>query len=409
MLNRAEKIFCQRCLAANAYEQDSCTHCGTRLMLVVEPSSLRFEEESGGGVYEEHLLERVSLLENKLARVTEKLEQSLDLLLRHTRSSYFDHALLDTLIELLGTTGKIKPATLKNLWRERCESDASGIEERERSEALRARVLQHYKGSEGELFRRLVREGFTRFDEGETTRGVRTLESAAALAPDNFSLNEFLGEHFFRAGKTALAVDYLSRSLDSDPHDGHVRLLLGLACGDEGDATRARELLVEAVRVAGSSYAAHYGLGRLSAVEDDWKSALTEFKRALAARACPEAHYVLALACYQLGRYRPASHHLTKAVGMDSEYAEAFYLLGIVRLRLGERSGAGEAFDSARRADAQEPLYRNARRRMSRSNELPLPALFVSTGRGKRKLLTGGGGRLAAAMHEDALSRVASR
>ncbi|MCA1592243.1 MAG: tetratricopeptide repeat protein [Acidobacteria bacterium] len=410
MPEKESKIFCQRCLAANSFEQELCVRCGTRLMLVVEPSSLRFEEDTaGGGIYEEHLLERVSALENKLMRLAEKLEHGLELLLRQSRTSYFDHALLDTLISLLGETGKVNPSKLEKLWRERCDSDASGIEAQEQRETLCVRVLKRYEGLERELFERLVREGFARLDEGKAAQGVRTLERAAALAPDNAPLNEFLGEHFFQAGKPALARDYLSRSLVSNPDDGRVRLLLGLACGDEGDALRAKELLVESVRLEGSSFAAHYGLGRLSAAEDDWKSALNEFKQALAARECPEAHYVVALVYYHLERYPTAVRHLAKAVKMDAEYAEAFYLLGVVYLRLGERVRAGESFDAARAADGQEPLYRNARRKMSRASEVLPPALFNVTGRNKRRLVTGGDDRLAAALQRNALRRVASR
>lgn len=410
MPDKEGKIFCQRCRAANVFEQELCAHCGTRLMLVVEPASLRFEEDANaGGAYEEHLLERISTLESNLARLAEKLEQCLGLMLRQSRTSYFDHALLDTLINLLGETGKVNPAKLEKMWRERYDSDAPGMEAQERRESVRESVLKRYEGRERELFKRLVREGFARLDEGKATHGMRTLERAALLAPDNAPLNEFLGEHFFREGKTALARDYLSRSLASDPDAGRVRLLLGLACGDEGDTPRAKELLSEALRLEGSSFAAHYGLGRLCVAENDWKSALSEFKQALAARECPEAHYVLARAFYQLGRDRAAVRHLTKAVGLDAEYAEAFYLLGVVQLRLGQPLRAGESFDAARLADAQEPLYRNARRRMSRAEELPPPPLFVAKGRDKRRLVTGGNKRLAAAVQADALGRSASR
>ena len=56
-------------------------------------------------------------------------------------------------------------------------------------------------------------------------------------------------------------------------------LLLGLACGDEGETEQARHLLETTTQRGGSSFAAHYGLGRLFVAEQKWPKALREFKR----------------------------------------------------------------------------------------------------------------------------------
>ncbi len=405
MTKRAAQIFCQRCLAANSLEQELCVRCGTRLMLVIEPSALRFEEEtSSSGNFAEHLLERISTLENRLAQMAERLEHGMDLLLRHARSAYFDHVLLETLIGALNETGAISQQKLEDDWRDRCDRDATAIAEMSRREELCASVTTGYRGNDRMTFVEVVKEGFAQLDKGHTLKGVRMLERAAALAPGNAPLNSFLGEHFYRAGKMALARDYLARALDAEPEDCRVSLLLGLACGDEGDAPRAKELLLETLRRGGNSYAAHYALGRLFAAEADWEAALDEFKRALAARNCPEAHYIVGLVYYQLERNRMALRHLTKAVEMAPDYGEAFYLLGLVHLRLGERERAGEAFDAARAVDAKEPRYRSARRLMTRSGDAPPPPpLFGAAQRGRKRLVTGGDDRLAAALQEDAL------
>lgn len=415
MSNAQGRIFCQRCRAANSLEQELCLRCGTRLMLVVEPPVLRFEEETAlqRGDYEEHLLERVTALEQRLLRIAERLGQTLELLLKQARQTSADRALLDTLVGVLAETGVVSASKLEARWRERNAQESAEEEERERRERVRASAVAGFGGSGREAFARLVGEGFAALGRGEDAKGVRVLERAAALAPASAPLNAFLGEHFFRAGKTALARSYLARAFDADPEDGRVRLLLGLACGDEGEAERARELLSEAVRRDGDSFAAHFALGRLAAAEDDWKAALAEFKRALAAHACPEAHYVLGLACYQLGRDRTALRHLTKAVEGRTAYAEAFYLLGLVRLRLGERQKALEAFRAAQAADGREPRYRLARKRLSsRSGSVPPPPPLVEAvgrGRRRRRLVTGGDPRLAEALRTDALRRAAPR
>ncbi|MBA3240027.1 MAG: tetratricopeptide repeat protein, partial [Acidobacteria bacterium] len=239
---------------------------------------------------------------------------------------------------------------------------------------------------------------------------VRLLERSAALAHDNAPLNAFLGEHFFGKGRNALARDYLARAHASDPEDARVRLLLGIACGEVGEAGRARELLVETLKRVGSSFAAHFALGRLSAAESDWKTALGEFKSSLAARPCPEAQYMLGRANYQLGRNRVALRHLTKAVESDPRYGEALYLLGLVHLRLGEKKRAGAAFALAKEQEASEAGAGAASGKKTapsgRSGKSPGGA---AGGRDKRRLITGGDARLASVLRDDALGNGAAR
>src|SRR5919112_92397 len=87
MANVRGKIFCQRCKTGNELGQDLCARCGTRLMLMVETSSARFEDRSSAGGMEEHLLERVTAIENNISRLIDKLEQMAELMLKGWRST----------------------------------------------------------------------------------------------------------------------------------------------------------------------------------------------------------------------------------------------------------------------------------------------------------------------------------
>ena len=405
-----EQIHCQRCRAANPLGEELCAQCGTRLMLVVEPSSLRFDEElTFRRGHDEHLVERISLLENRLLRIVGKVEQTLDLLMRQTRISYLDHLLLESLIGVLDEAGTINEEKLKDLWRERCELEGETTAQEDQKEKLPESIIAQYRGPEKESFTYFIEEGFDLLHRGESVRAMRSLERAAALAPDHALLNAFIGELFFRTGEIALARDYLARAFEAEPSDYRTCLLLGLACGDTGDASRARVFLSEVVRQSGASFAAHYALGRLLVAEAKWTNALGEFKRALAARDCPEAHYVLGLVNYQLKRYRGALRHLRKAVAMDPQYAEALYALGFIYVALGERARASHAFDAARAAGGDESRCRAARRYLSRPKSAPLPLLFESARGRKKQLVTGGDSRLLALLCEDALSMTAAR
>ena len=165
----------------------------------------------------------------------------------------------------------------------------------------------------------------------------------------NAPLLYFVGEHFFRKGKDRaepriifLAPTRFHRATDA------FLCLLGLACADEGDTEQAKQLLSTAARLGGSSFAAHYGLGRLFVAEEKWRMALQEFKLALASKASPEAHYVLGCLYYQLSRDVLAARHLRKALEMDEDYGEAFYVLALISERAGRKELAAGIFCQSR-------------------------------------------------------------
>ena len=88
-------------------------------MLVVEPPSVRVDVPSTTP-HEEHLLERMTMLENTLARLAERLEHALKLLLRHSETAYSNHALVKSLIEMLNECGVVDNNKLESMWRDEC-------------------------------------------------------------------------------------------------------------------------------------------------------------------------------------------------------------------------------------------------------------------------------------------------
>ncbi|HEV7397544.1 MAG TPA: tetratricopeptide repeat protein [Pyrinomonadaceae bacterium] len=392
--------YCQKCLAANPLGQDLCSRCGTRLMIVVEPAAMRFDSSETALASDEHILERVSVLENRLARLADRMERALDLLLRQAQNSYLDRSLLRSLIGLLDEDGVVENQKLERVWQQRCEHDAAVQEQSSRRDQLRTKILGNYRGSDRTIFEHLVKDGFA-LVEAQNASGLQLLRRAVEKDPHNGPLLSFVGEQCFRLNKTKLARHYLSKAFEISPNDNHILLLLGLACGDEGEAEQAKEFLETITRRGGSSFAAHYGLGRLFAAQQEFPRALREFKRALASKPSPEAHYALGCLYYQLGKDNLAIRSLIKAVDFDAGYTEALHLLGLVYQRSGNSDLARSAFEKAEIARSISG-GRNRRKNSSRSDRLR-PSLFdVGTSKRKR-LLTGGDLRLAKALREDAL------
>jgi tetratricopeptide (TPR) repeat protein len=378
-------------------------------MIIVEPSSSRFEVGSAGLSTDEHLLERISAAENRVARLAERLERSLDLLLRYAQNAYFDRSLVRALVNLLAEDGVVQTERLEKLWSERCQRDAVEQEENVHRDELRLRILARTEASasgkqvntadkpinapDHMIFEELVNEGFLLIEDKQITQGIIKLQRAAEIADENAALNLFIGEHFFRRGKSKLARTYLAKAHAALPNDVRVSLLLGLTCADDGEVELAKDLLSNANAQGGSSFAGHYGLGWLFVAEKNWRRALGEFKRALTVRPSPEAHYVLGCLYYELNRDTLAVRHLRKATKMDAGYTEAFHLLAQAYERTGRKDLAEQALQKAGVIDSPDESVPVRNRKNT-------PLFQVSK---TKRLISGADRRLAQALREDAL------
>jgi len=88
-------------------------------MIIVQPPSVRVDPGETTP-QEEHLLERITILENTMARLAERLEQGLKLLLRQSETAYTNHALVKGLIEILNDCGVVDNDRLESIWRAEC-------------------------------------------------------------------------------------------------------------------------------------------------------------------------------------------------------------------------------------------------------------------------------------------------
>ena len=88
-------------------------------MIVVQPPSSRIDAFETTP-HEEHLLERMTMLENTLAKLAERLEEGLNLLLRQSETTYINHTLVKSLIEMLHDCGVVDSNGLETRWRAEC-------------------------------------------------------------------------------------------------------------------------------------------------------------------------------------------------------------------------------------------------------------------------------------------------
>ncbi len=366
-------IYCQRCKQANPVEFEYCESCGTRLMLVAKEADAAFFMHEH--IFEEHLLERISLLETAVLRANNRFEQLLELAQQQATGSFFDHMMLESLTEILTETRTIDALALESRWRSRVARHYEETAERERLDERCDQIIAAYRGIQPERreqFIDLIEEGTLLIGEGRARRGLRMLEQALALDEHNAELCFTIGQYLFQMGKPLDAMSYLQRSAALHKTNFGAQLLLGLLEGDSGQTEAARDHLEKAVELDEDSFAAHYGLGRLFALEGKLADALTHMKRALTLKPVPEMHYLVGRMYWEKGRVDQALRHLQKAVRLDPEFDAALYSLGWMYWQVKRTPEAREHLRAAYELNPKDTQYRAAVA-VRGSEELPAP------------------------------------
>jgi tetratricopeptide (TPR) repeat protein len=398
-------LLCQRCTQPNQYSRETCSACGTRLMIVTrtrtataygEPESLLRPS------IEEHLLERITMLESQLERARERQELLLELVHRQATSGLYDHAMIDSVVEHLTDRGFVEGGELEEIWRKRVAEHYEEVTEQERFEKRIERILSSFRGENFDLFARLLDAGADLFAEGNAKRGIRYFEKALVLDPSNGELAFFVGEHFFRINKPVLARIYLERAVDGEARNHIAILMLGILCGDDGDLDSAKSHLNRALKLKKDSFAAHYGLARILVSEGKLGEALGHLKRALRLKPTAEMYYLVGRTYLEEGRTEIAARHLQRCVEIDPGFDAALYHLGLIYLGQEKVLLAQQHFRAAYEINPRESRYRTALRARRAAQLAPLP-VFGRTAVTSRKLVTSGDARLAELLRSDLL------
>jgi uncharacterized protein YwgA len=177
--------YCQNCRAANTVGETSCRRCGTRLLLVVFPQSLKYDTNHVPSFYEDHLLERVSLLELRLAQVTEQLAMAYEFISREAKSFQRDHALLESFFETLQTVNPDFSELLSQKTLEHFDEKKENLAAKNKEEKFLDEIFAAHDGvKQIELFSHLVkgRRQTSRRKRGKA--GVRQSRTRRAIVAE---------------------------------------------------------------------------------------------------------------------------------------------------------------------------------------------------------------------------------
>ncbi|MBA3631764.1 MAG: tetratricopeptide repeat protein [Acidobacteria bacterium] len=391
-----EKIahYCQKCRADNEVGEANCRRCGTRLMLVVFPPSTRHDDGIVPSYYEDHLLERVSLLELRLAQVTEQLAMAYEFIGREAKSFQKDHALLQSFFETIQKVNPDLSDLLSKNTLEIFDEKKEKLKAENKQEQILIEILASHDNRQAELLTHLLKEGIKLLQKNEEKQAFLTLERAALLSPKNVPLLIFIAENLFRTDKFDDARKNLEKAFEFAPQNEKVLLLLGAIFADEAETEKARRLLSVLVNIPEKTLCINYVWGILAAFEENWAESLAAFKQSLGNEEIPEIHYLIGCAYFQLQNHKSALQYLQKAVFLDTKYADAWFMQSIIyKLQNNEQSAGNTrqtAFES-KEAGAQCLEFLKERNQPDFENALP----FLHFKKEKKHLLTKGSLRLS--------------
>ena len=370
-------VYCQACGAGNPDDQEFCRRCHHKLLVVSgsrgnERDDLLAELEEDFS-FDEHLLERISLLEEAVKRSTETVEHLLGVVQKQEENLAMAEAGLATMRELLERKQLVTREEWELLWGRRRDQRLLALEKRDRFQRLRERILALHHGTRQEEFLRFLEEAGKAFSALELERAIEALEGAARLDRDNHELVHLLGECLFHAGELPRALGWFDRLLELKP--GHFEGLVygGVIRHEAGDVEGAGKLLQRAVELHGESFLPHFSLGAVYASQGDPARAAQHLQRAVRIEPVPQALFLLGRCWHEMGKLGPAMRCLRDAVGKSPLFEEAHYQLGLVYLDKRWNRKALDAFRRAQRLNPRKFRYRELVRYLGEQGASPFP------------------------------------
>ncbi len=372
-------MYCQVCGAQNRDDQEYCVRCHQKLLVL--SGALRDDEESyeespeESFSFDEHLLERISILEEAVKRTAETVRQLLGALHKQEKNILINQTGLSALRELLEQKHFIGWEEWSDLWESKMDYQLLALEKRERFLAIKERIAALHHGDKRKAFLQHLEDAEYALFAFDIERAVASLEAAYKLDRDNYELAYFLGETHFNEADTEQALTYFSRVLEVKPDHYEGLVYSGVIFYERGDHSRAEDYLKRAVSIYPDAFLPHFSLGAVYAGQGNLARAVLFLERAVELDAVPQALFLLGSCYYEMGRLAPAIETLQEAVRHDPAFEEAYHLLGLAYLDRHWTRKALDAFRQAQRLNPKKLQYQDLVRYLSGAAGTPLPGV----------------------------------
>ncbi|MBW3563231.1 MAG: tetratricopeptide repeat protein [Acidobacteria bacterium] len=358
-------MLCQTCGALNHEEREYCFRCQNKLLVLsgIGAFDADFDAEYDDPEevsFDEHLLERVSALEEVVRRSAETLKALLGEVRQQERSIFVNQTGLLSLKEILERRSVVPPEELIDIWESKMGEQMLALEKKERFVERRDRIVSLFRGTRSDRFGELINEVEQAIESFDQKRAMKLLEDAFKLDRQNHELSFFIGETYFNDNDLDRSRIFLERTLEVQPHHFDAAVLYGVLLREQNDLTGAEQWLRHSLQISQDSFLPYFSLGAIYALQGKYIRAQKFLEHAIELEPIPQAHYLLGTILYEKGQLEKAIKALQTALRIDPEYEEAIYSLGLCYLDRNWHRKAMRCFESALELNPNKMEYQHA-------------------------------------------------
>jgi tetratricopeptide (TPR) repeat protein len=358
-------MLCQTCSAFNEDDREYCYRCQNKLLVLsgaisFEEDDVEEYEDEGDLSLDEHLLERVSAIEEIVKRSAETLRSVVDAVQKHERAIFINQTGLLSVKELLEKKNFLSSDEVVELWESKMGEQMLALEKKQRFTERKDRIMSLFRGDKRDRFVQLVSEAESAIDAFDPDRGLKALEEAFRLDRDNYELSFFLGETFFNDGNLDRAKTYLERTLEVQPDHFDAAVFYGVLLHERQDLKGAERWLRRAIQISQESFLPYFSLGAIYARKGKLLRAQKFLEKAIQLEAIPQAFFLLGTIFYEKGQLERAIRSFQGALKLDPDYEEAIYHLGLCYLDRNWNRKAIECFQEALELNPNKMEYQQA-------------------------------------------------
>lgn len=337
MANETPGTYCQNCFTWNPGERETCRKCGTRLLILSGDQAWEEAEEAEAQEdLDEHLLERITGLEESLRRIETYLEAVSDQLGRLERSEVMLRNGLMSLVQELEEKGQLDGRAFSQRWEELVDENLQLIGARELFTRYRARILPIAKPRSMSQLRRALLETSAFLEDAQVPEAAHRLGQALPLDPRNYELVFTVAALQEAAGNLDEAEALARKVTQLSPRHYEAWLLLAKLLRDtSGRADGAIEALRQAAELRPDEAEPRIQLCELLLDEEDLQGALEAVQEALALQRdgeilslAGEVFLARGEAAKAIAALKEASSFLPGDLGVREMLAEGYLLAG---------------------------------------------------------------------------------
>jgi len=352
-------IFCQSCGTANDLGANVCKKCGTSL-LILGGNTTWDEPDSRMISLEDHLLERISTLEETLAAVLEhmsRLSETVDMV---DRNGFVTRSGLSSLVETLRETNLVHEEPLYQRWETTMLEQMEEARFRERFMQMKSRFLALYRGETRAKtsFQSLIEEAEFLIYSDRVNESTEVLTKAHELDPQNYELAYYLAESYQLQGLNEPAIALLETAIEANPDHPDSLLLLALILYAEGQAEASEQLLVRTLELSPHQPLALLSMGSLMTADGRHDEAVSFLERSVEIDPQAQGYYLLGICARERGRFKEAIDALAYATDLDPEHEDAIFALGLTYLERGWTRKARACFQRAQELNPERMDFR---------------------------------------------------